>query len=330
MMRCKKTFLAIFFIAFLFAARAQDFGYNVIYEGIFDNREYFSGYNEHETIFGSRISGSAGALFDSTHTLKAGLSGFYEFGGKLGDLPPELLLYYSFSNTAFELKMGAFPRSGVINFPNALFSEKYGYYNYTVEGLWLKYKYRAGSFDAFVDWVARRDSSRREQIMFGLSGKQHAGNFLFGEYAYMFHNAKTLSNFPGEHIEDNLGACFLAGYNFSGLVPLSSLTVKTGALASAYRNRGETRGFDIRASWYSELIADYRGYGIEAFFKFGDKHRFSQGDLFYNNAENYIRANVYFTPINFDKVKGRVSWSFHISNGVLDNQQKFSLVYILD
>lgn len=326
----KKSFLFIILLFLIFSVQAQTFEYGLKYDGIGDNREFFSPYSQAETFMGSRLGFDVGASIDSVNKFRAGFSYFYEFGSELWEQKTQLILYYSIDKGPWGFKMGAFPRKENIILPHAIISEKYEYFNPTVDGLLVKYKGNKGNINLFVDWVSRQDSTRREQFMAGLFGKQKPGNFILEEYWYMFHNAGRIIREPGVNMEDYMGACLLAGYDFSGLVPLDILTVKTGVLISSYRNRGTTMDYNFKPSSYSEIVADYKGYGVEAFLKFGNEHEFSKGDLFYQNAKNYIRTRLYFTPINFDRVKGRFMWSLHFANGDLDNQQQFSLVYYLN
>lgn len=312
---------------FLFA---QKFEYGIKYEGIGDNREYFSRYSTPETIFGSRLAGTVGFTTDSIHQFKTGISYFYEYGSKFLELPPHLLAYYSFNNEKLLFKMGAFPRIENLSFPIFFISSKYEYYHPTVDGLLLQYKTKNSNLGTVVDWVSRQDSTRREQFWVGFYGHQKLGRFIIDDYAYMFHNAHRMNRLPGENIEDYLGTCLMLGYDFSDLTPLDVFIVKTGAISSAYRNRGNGSAFDINSSSYSEVKLQFKKFGVEFNFKFGNKHHFVFGSSFYNNAENYTRLKFFYTPLNLPRIKGQFSWSLHIANGDLDNQQQFRLVYLIN
>lgn len=322
-----KIYLHICLLFCVLFSNAQTVEYGLKYDGIGDNREFFSPYNQAETFLGSRISFDVGNSIDSIQKFRVGLSYFYEYGSELFEQKPQLILYYSIDKGFFGFKMGAYPRKETLKYPHAILSEKYEYFNPTVDGLFLSYNKNHGNMNVFVDWVSRQSIDRREQFMAGIFGKQNTGNFIFEEYWYMLHSAGKLVRNENEHIEDYMGTCVLLGYDFSNFLPLDILTIKTGMLGSSYRNRGYSMNYNFKASWYSEIVADYKGFGIEAFMKFGSEHEFSHGDLFYNNAKNYIRTRMYFTPINFERIKGRFMWSFHVANGDLDNQQQFMLSY---
>jgi hypothetical protein len=104
---------------------SQTINYGLKYDGIGDNREFFSKHNVAETIFGSRIAVTAGTTIDSIHHLCAGFSYFYEFGSSFGELPPHLILYYEVAKNNLGLKMGSFPRKENIKMPLALIADKY-------------------------------------------------------------------------------------------------------------------------------------------------------------------------------------------------------------
>ncbi|MGF7139950.1 hypothetical protein [Roseimarinus sediminis] len=330
MFRTRKKLLFIAAIVLTLTTKAQEFEYGIRYDGIADNREFFSPYSQAESILGSRIAITAGTSVDSIHRLRAGLSYFYEYGSELFEQKMQPLLYYSVEKGPWGYKMGAFPRKGNIDYPYAIISEKVEYFHPTIDGLMVSYDQKNMAVDVFADWVSRQDSTRREQFMAGFTAKSSWKNFLLEEYWYMFHNAGRTVRVPGENMEDYMGSAVLLGYDFSELLPIDVLTLKTGLLTSAYRNRGNGLEFEINSSWYSELVADYRGFGVEAFAKIGSEHKFSHGDLFINNTRNYVRTRFYFTPINFERIKGQFMWSLHFANGDMDNQQQFRLVYLIN
>jgi hypothetical protein len=327
----KNILVALFFFIIspvMLVAQKVEFGLE--FDGIGDNREFFSGYSQPETILGSRIGFDAGTRIDSIHQIRAGVSYFYEFGSELLEQKLHPILYYSVDKGPWSFKMGAFMRNQTINFPVAILSDRYGYFNPTIDGLFVRYKKRTWQTSVFVDWVSRQDSTRREQFMAGLSGNAHYGSFTFEEYWYLFHNSTSIIKSDNDHIKDYMGSCFMGGYDFTKLLPIDVLTIKTGALISLYRDRGNGLNFEKSLSSYSEVEASYQGFGVKSVFNFGDRHNFSHGDQFYNTTTSYIRTDIYFTPINTERVKGRFTWSLNWANSDMDNQQQFSLIYIFN
>lgn len=309
---------------------AQSVDYTFKFTGIGDNREYFSRYNTPQTILGARGAFTLGAKLDSVNSVRAGIDYFYEFGSEFGELKPKLILYYEATKGPWMFRMGSFTRSDVLNYPLAIIADDYDYYKPNLEGLYVGYKKQHWKMDVFADWVSRQDSVRREQFMAGITANAHWGKFLTEAYWYMFHNAGRAVWDENEHIEDYMGALVLVGLDFSNVLPLDIATVKTGILNSLARNRGNGLGFEMANSSYSEIVLEKKGFGIKTIINVGEKHQFILGDSFYNNTTSYVRAGLYFTPLNFKNVKGRFTWSFHIANGDLDNQQQFSLVYFFN
>jgi hypothetical protein len=320
---------------------AQSIDYTFRFTGIGDNREYFSGYNVPQTILGARGAFILGTKLDSINRFRAGIDYFYEFGSVFGELKPKLILYYEANKGPWMFRMGSFTRSDVLNYPLAIIADDYDYYKPNLEGLYIRYKKQNWKMDVFADWVSRQDSVRREQFMAGLTLNAHWGRFLTEDYWYMFHNASSLVKVENDHIKDYMGAIMMVGFDFSGIIPLDIATVKSGVLTSLWRDRGNGLNYILKNSSYSEIVLEEKGFGIKTIINVGEKHNFNIGDSFYNNTTSYIRAGLYFTPINFKNVKGRFTWTFHFakdntstdskkSNWDLDNQQQFSLIYFFN
>ncbi len=309
---------------------AQKLDYDLSFKGIADNREYTREINnEKETIIGSQLGFTVRTTIDEVHDLHVGFNYFYEFGSTFLELKPDLLLYYSYQNNNGGLKFGAFPREFLQHFPKALLSDKFLYYNPTVDGILIDHQTETLTLSAFVDWLSRQDTVRREQFMVGLTGVYRPHNVLIEANAYINHNGRRTTFSETDYIDDYLGGCLTVGYDFSGFVALDKLMVKTGILTSSHRDRLTSKTHVVNSSSYSELIAEYKGFGVETFLKFGEKHQFSYGDQYYNNANQYIRTNLYFIPFKTERVNARFDWSLHFTKGNIDHQQVFILTYKL-
>jgi hypothetical protein len=307
---------------------AQKFDYCVKFEGIGDNREYFSPYHNAETILGSRLSLTAGFTTDSVHRVSAGFSNFYEYGSRILEQPLVPILFYNYTSSSLRFTMGAFPRSESFVIPSAFISERYTYFEPNIDGLAIQYQKGNGKLEVMVDWVSRQDSNRREQFWTGLHGRQKLGVLNIEAFGYLFHNAHRMNRLPGDHIEDNMGSLVLAGIDLSEHTFLNALTLKSGILTSSFRNRGNGSDFDVRHSSYTVANAVYKWLGTEIIVKFGNQHHLAFGDSFFNNAENYSRLRLYARFFETERVKGTFAWTFHLANGDLDQQQQIKLIYI--
>ncbi|MCA1758817.1 MAG: hypothetical protein LC658_03525 [Bacteroidales bacterium] len=77
-----KKLIFITFVLIPFWGFSQNFEYQVLFEGIGDNREFFSGKAMSQTILGSRGAFEVGLETDN-HRIRGGLSQLLEFGSDL-------------------------------------------------------------------------------------------------------------------------------------------------------------------------------------------------------------------------------------------------------
>ena len=317
------------FILFVFATStgiAQNFEYQVLFEGIADNREYFNPIALPQTIMGSRGAFEIGVEIDN-HRIRGGFSHLYEFGSHLDFHEPKLTLYYQFEDDKKEFLFGAFPRKGKINFPLAMLSDTLLYYRPNIEGLFLESRWDWGKQNVFVDWTSRQTETERENFLVGFSGEIAHENLFLQNYILLFHNAGPAIDIPGDHIKDFLGFAFQAGARTNKNTPVQA-EIKAGILHSSYRERSVTDGFINAESLFAEAKARYKNLAIKSALSSGGSHKFAFGDKFYG-AKNYLRTDLIWHFINHEKIKAKVNYSFHIIDWAdLDQQQQLSLIYI--
>jgi hypothetical protein len=122
-----RTFITGLFLVILQGvlcqATAQEFIWEVGNYSFFDNREYFNPFVDDQTIFGSRIYGSAGFALNENNRFAFGADYLYEFGSKGEGRDPDLILYYEGSYRELDFKIGAFPRREEMAMPLALLSD---------------------------------------------------------------------------------------------------------------------------------------------------------------------------------------------------------------
>ncbi len=319
----------IFFIAFIlisFLAKSQNFEYKVLFEGIGDNREYFSMVAMPQTILGARGAFELGVEMDG-HRLRGGLSYLYEFGAEIDYNPPKLTMYYQFESEKTEFLFGAFPRRGKIDFPLAMLTDTLNYYRPNIEGMFGEVKWDWGHQNGFVDWVSRQTEVNRENFMAGFSGEMGHKNLFFQNHLLLFHDAGPAIDIPGDHIKDYMGFALQAGIRTSDESKVFG-ELKAGVLSSAFRERGVTGGFINATSFFAEANGKYKNFGIKSVLSSGAGHRFAYGDRFYT-AKNYWRTDAIWYFINHEKVQGRFNLSFHVIDwNDLDQQQQLSVIYI--
>ena len=321
----KKLFF-ISFVLFSFMGKSQNFEYQVLFEGIGDNREFFSNFAMPQTILGTRGAFELGVEMDG-HRLRGGLSQLYEFGGDIDFHQPKLTLYYQFNDKQTEFVFGSFPRRGKIDFPLAMLTDTLLYYRPNIEGMFGEVKWDWGHQNGFVDWVSRQTDTKRENFMAGLSGEIGHKNFFIQNYLLMFHDAGPAIDIPGDHIKDYMGFAFQGGIRTSEDLKLTG-SVKAGILGSSFRERSVTGGYINATSFFAEASGKYKNLGVKSVLNSGAGHRFNYGDRFYS-VKNYWRTDVIWYFINHEKVKGTFNLSFHLIDwNDLDQQQQLSIIYV--
>lgn len=321
-----KKALFLFLVFLSVCANAQEFKYQILFEGIGDNREFTHQYAMPQTILGSRGAFELGVSIDNHH-LRGGLSQLLEFGSDIDEQKPKLTLYYQYFDTQKEFVFGAFPRLDKLDFPLAMLSDTLLYYRPNIEGLYGKINWDWGHQLAFVDWVGRQTEIQREQFMAGFSGEMFYKNFFLQNYLIMFHNAHTLYNDPPLHIEDYLGFALQAGIRIPENLAIQGY-LKMGLLNSTYRERSVTDGYEVSNSFFAEAKMRYKNFGIKSVLNFGGGHRFALGDPYYR-ATNYSRTDLIWYFINHKNIKGRFNLSMHIVDWeTIDQQQQMSIIYV--
>ncbi|WP_167606934.1 hypothetical protein [Maribellus sediminis] len=321
----KKGLIIIFLLTGLFTS-AQDFEYQVLFEGIGDNREFTREYSMPQTILGTRGAFELGVAIDN-HRLRGGLSHLFEFGSDVDARKPKLTLYYQYLDEEKEFLFGAFPRRDKIDFPLAMLTDTLLYYRPNIEGLYGKINWDWGHQLGFVDWVGRQTEVQREQFMAGFSGEIFHKNLFLQNYLLMFHNAHTLYNDPPLHIEDYMGFAIQGGFRIPENVAVQG-ELKMGVLTSIYRERSVTDGYLTSNSFFAEAAMRYKNLGIKSVMSLGGGHKFMMGDPYYR-AKNYSRTDLIWYFINHEKIKGKFNLSMHIVDWeTIDQQQQLSIIYV--
>ncbi len=321
-----KKLLVVLFVLTTFLGKSQNFEYQVLFEGIGDNREYFNDLAYPQTILGTRGAFEIGVKFDN-HSIRGGLSQLLEFGSDIDAQKPKLTIYYQFKNEQKEFLFGAFPRRDKINFPLAMLTDTLLYFRPNIEGMFGELQWEWGRQNGFVDWVSRQTDYNSEIFTAGTSGEIYVKNFFLQNYILMTHNAVPIIRTPEDQIEDYLGFALQAGIRIPEDSEFEGY-IKAGILGSSFRKRSVTDDFQDAISFFAEAKGKYKNFGVKTALSSGASHRFAYGDLFYR-AKNYSRTDVIWYFINHEKVKGTFNLSFHVIDwNDLDLQQQLSVIYV--
>ena len=322
----KSFYLSVLVILASFSAISQQLEGNINFHTFADNREYAKSDRFSQTIFGARLSPEIGVLIDSTHRIRIGLNAFHEFGSPRFATKVDPVIYYQYQKQSWNFYMGVFPRVNLLDdYPRVVFNDTLTYYRPNVEGMMVKLNTGKGYQTVWIDWTSRQTDLARETFLFGLSGYFKSGIFFASHYAMMFHNAGPGINIPGDHIQDNGAAAIKLGVDLSDLTALDSLTFNTGGIMSFERTRSIS-DWKTPAGILLEMHAGYRKFGITNSLYLGEGHNLVYGDQFYT-AKKYNRTDLSYTPIRYKNIEGKFTFSLHFLEGVIDNQQAFSLRY---
>lgn len=324
----KTIYLCLLFAVFTLPGFAQQLEGNLNLHSFMDNREYAHSNRFSQTIFGTRFSPEVGLLVDSVHRIRIGLNALHEFGSSKFTTKVDPVIYYQYEKKNWDFLIGAFPRHNLLDdYPRAIFKDTLAYFRPNVEGMLVKLNTGRGHQTIWIDWTSRQTDIDRETFLFGLSGIYKPGILFLSHYAMMFHNAGPGIDIPGDHIQDNGAAAVKLGFDLSHKTFLDSLTFNTGALMSFERTRS-IGGWSTPVGLLLEMHAGYKQFGLTNSFYTGQGHNLIYGDGFYT-ARNYNRADFTYTPIRYKNIEGQFIFSFHFLEGVIDNQQAFSLRYNL-
>ncbi|MFO7934061.1 MAG: hypothetical protein R6U78_08265 [Bacteroidales bacterium] len=300
------------FILSCFSLRAQPPEYYLNFDHILDNREYFSRYAEHQTIFGARINPGVAFSLDTFHSVHAGINYMYEYGGKLLGVVPQIDLYYSYQRAGLKMYAGSFPRRELLDYPLMLMTDSLDYYRPNMEGSFIGYSWDWGSVSGWVDWTGRASEETRESILAGLDATISKGLFMLSAMATRYHLARSTASGNTDRIRDDGSVLILAGADLSPLTFPDHLKLSTG-IASFYLWE---RPLDNRwyAGWFSRADMKLGWFGIRGAYYLGDPSPLRVGDPLYRSG-NYGRVDLYVDPFKNRRISSMIGWSFHFIGG---------------
>lgn len=321
-MRLKLSAFLLIALNCFFAEKAesQSLNWSLVFNGIADNREYFNPYTEPGTIAGVRISPALNYNFQDKHNLWAGINYMYEFGAALEALSPQLNLHYSYSDSLFDFKIGAFPRRGNVDYPQALIIDTMYYYRPHIEGAFVKVKFNFGNQYVWFDWINRQSVRVSERFHAGTAGKYNYQNFFFENYIYMYHKGGSKDQSYARPVRDNGASALYLGYEKESFLKWKA---KLGYISSYNRMRMSPYRFFYGGAAQASFRKSI--FGLDLLFYAGTKQLLKYGDWFYR-AGRYARADAYLMPFENETVQLKVNFAFHQVDDILDMSQHLLLI----
>jgi len=290
------------------------------FDEILDNREYFTSYGTHQTIFGARINPGISFGFDSLHSVNVGINYMYEFGGELLGIMPQLDLYYSYQSEHLRLRFGSFPRKDLLDYPLILLTDSLNYYRPNMEGASVFYGWAWGNVHGWVDWIGRETPETRESILGGFDATLRAGVFYLATMATRYHLARTTAPDDDNKLRDDGSLVGMLGADLGDGLPLDELDISTGWVSTYLRAR--PADFVWTGGWLTRLTARYDIFGLKGSYYYGDAPPLVYGDPLYRSG-NYGRIDLFVDPFKNPRISSKIGWSFHLipGDGLYHSQQ---------
>ena len=299
---------------------AQSPDFYLGFDHILDNREYFTSYAKHQTIFGARINPGISFSFDSVHSVHTGVNYMYEFGGELLGVKPQIDLYYSYKTENLQICFGSFPRRELMNYPLFLLTDSLDYYRPNMEGASIRYSWDWGTVHGWVDWTGRATEDTRESILAGIDALFRAGMFYFSPTFTRYHLARSDAVDDHNHIRDDGAIMLLAGIDLSERIPLDLFNFASGPAITYERTRPSD--YQLFQGWFSQLDIKHSIFGIKGAYYRGDSSPLLYGDPLYHSG-NYGRMDLFVEPFRNPRISSKFGWNFHflIGDRVYHSQQ---------
>jgi hypothetical protein len=308
--------------------QSQEINAEIVYEGFFDNREYFHELSPHYSLFGNRLSPGLNLALNDSNRIHAGFSYLYEFGGQINNRKPKYYAYFTSNNRYIDFHFGIFPRSAMAPMRRALLNDTVRYFRPFMEGMGLHIKTAHGFIEGWVDWTSRQTENLREAFLIGIQGEWSVHNFFINHQTLALHFAKTRTAGPEEHIRDNIGNSILVGFRSDDLLFFDNFSLSAGTIVSFDRLR-TAYNWKTPAGFFADAQIRYGIFSIDAMIYEGEDHDLMFGDNFFS-ATNYTRVDGNIQLFDTEIIQGKVQGSIHFIEGEINYSQLFTLILELD
>jgi len=321
------TLLGLFTLVFIGQLNAQQIGLKIDFLGYADNREYQAPYTIPKTFFGATISPNLYFQLENNHRLYGGAHFNQEFGiNKENQSRINPIAYYNYQTDKVDFAIGFIPRyERTKDIHRMVLADTFQYDRPNLEGMYFQYKNKGFKQALFIDWTSKQGFSNRERFIVGLSGKYQKGLFYIQNEGMLYHNALTSNDSIDEHIQDNALVMLRLGVDLSKKTPLDSLTIDAGASYGLDRVRSVYE-MQKAPGFISNIYLGYKRFFLANTLYLGKALNLPNGDPYYHRS-GYDRIDIGWIPFKSDRIEGKFTASFHVSDGYFDNQQQFILRY---
>lgn len=290
---------------------AQRFEWGADERIVIDNREGDDTYTATKTFLQSQLAAEVGVSFlDGQHRLMAGGVWTQPFvdNFKEGRLSPTI--YYRYSTPTLSGSLGLSPRSQLLRKPASfVWSDSITYADANIRGALIQYKGKSGFGEMWLDWRGLQSRERREAFSVVAQGEWwFSGPWLIGGTALLNHFAVSSHHDASQGVCENYILNPVVGVELGGKVPLDSLAVRVGCLASFSRDRSVQVRSNAVGVWL-DVAAQWRWLSLKNTLYAGGRPFpfYGRYGSHYNEGEPYYAAKFYnSTTVSADIVRNRV------------------------
>ncbi len=292
-------------------AVAQRFEWGADARIVLDNREGSDRYTATRTTLQSQLAAEVGVSFiDGQHRLMAGGVWTQPFVNnfKEGRLAPTI--YYRYSSPKLSGSLGLLPRAQLLRKPASfVWSDSINYADANIRGFLVQYQGTTGFGELWLDWRGLQSRERREAFaVVGQGEWRFAGPWLIGGTALLNHFATTQPHDASQGVCENYILNPVVGVELGSDVPLDSLSVRVGCLASFSRDRSVQVRRNAVGAWL-DVAAQWRWLSLKNTLYAGGRPFpfYGKYGSLYNEGEPYYAAKFYNrTTISADIVRNQV------------------------
>lgn len=328
-MKQKITLALIIFLLSL-PLFAQEYRWGVGVDYFFDNTEYKkSSHIDSETMNGVWINPMGSIVWDSRHSINAGVNLLKIPGMDKALDKVDVTMYYQYKTDKVLFRAGAFPRSELLgNYNNFFFKDSINNFIPLMQGVFWQIGNNDNFFNAWFDRTGYATPSKREHFFVGLSGQYSRGLFFADFQSYMFHYSNTRPSTPDLGVSENLQLQLSAGLRYANENSFKAL-ISAGTLLGYERDRRFEGALYKPAGFVATAKAEYMGIGTNNTLYAGDKRmRMSDtfgGELYWGTQflreKFYLENEWYIRLIDSQRVKARFNCNLHFSEGSVMFQQ---------
>lgn len=320
--------ITISLIGYSSVTSAQELNIELNYEGFFDNREYFHDLSPHYSLFGHRIAPGVYFKLKDNISFHSGFSYVQEFGDLIGKHKADFYGYLARTGKYTDFYFGIYPRTNFGSLHRVLLNDTINYFRPYIEGMGIRLNTKHGKLEGWMDWTSRQTDTIRESFLISINGEWLFHNFFVNHQLLALHYANPGISTPDDHIRDNIGTVFLAGYKPETFLFFDQISLGAGAIVSFDRLRTV---YDWRtpAGFLIDLHLKYKLVSLDALYYSGDGHNLVYGDNFYK-ASSYVRFDGNLHLFSGTRFNGLVQFSMHLIEGEVNYSQLLKITLNLD